>query len=210
MPYSSEVAEAVDGYTARTIVVQSSLQARQVVLSQSEMAALLSSARLIALGVCDCRQEQKRCDGPLEVCISLDEAAQQLIARRGARAVSLAEALDVLRRSHEAGLVHLAFRQGNKAVSQICSCCSCCCWFLNRLKHFDYHDAVAESEFIAAFDQAACDGCSVCIGRCQFGAWSVNQLTSGTAVAFDPASCFGCGLCVSTCPQGAITLAPRG
>jgi ferredoxin len=209
MPYTSEVARAVDGYTARTISVRTSLQARQVVLSQAEMEALLSSAKLVALGICDCRQEQKRCDGPLEVCISLDEAAQQVIARRGARSVSLAEALDALRRSHEAGLVHLAFRQGDEAVSQVCSCCSCCCWFLNQLKHFDYHDAIAESEYIAAFDRAECNGCAECIDRCQFGAWTARKLAGEKAVQFDAASCFGCGLCVSTCPTGAITLAPR-
>ena len=58
MAYSSEVARAVDGYTARTISVRTSLQARQVILSQPEMEALLSSAKLIALGICDCRQEQ--------------------------------------------------------------------------------------------------------------------------------------------------------
>ena len=209
MADSSEVARAVDGYTARTISVRTSLQARQVILSQPEMEALLSSAKLIALGICDCRQEQKKCDGPLEVCISLDEAAQQVIARGGARSVSLVEALDVLQRSHAAGLVHLALRQGDQAVNQVCSCCSCCCWFLNQLKRFDYHDAIAESEFVAAFHQAQCNGCAVCIERCQFGAWRVNEIAGGTAVAFDAAACFGCGLCVSTCPTGAITLAPR-
>jgi hypothetical protein len=203
MPYSSEVAKAVDGYTARTIPVHAALEARQVVLSAPEMRALLGEAQLIAVGNCECRQKRLNCAAPLDVCLSLNEAAQEMLAHAGSRRVSLEEALDVLRRSHEAGLVHLAFRQGDRQVSVVCSCCSCCCWFLDALKRFSYHDAIAESGFVAAFDAELCNDCGRCVERCQFAAWSTAP------IAYDAGRCFGCGVCVSTCPTGAITFVAR-
>lgn len=207
----SEVVEAVDHYTARTIPVHVSIDAKQTVLSEPEMKTLLSQASQIALGPCDCRSKQKNCDAPVEACLSVNQwAAEEMLAHAGWRIVTLAEALDVLRRSHEAGLVHLAYRQRDQEISQVCSCCSCCCWFLNALKRFDYHDAIAESAYVAAYDPTLCSGCGVCVGRCQFDAWTEDhQTASGNGVAFAPTRCFGCGLCVSTCPTGAISFIER-
>jgi len=203
MPYTTEVAKAVDGYTARTIPVHASLEARQVVLSAPEMRALLGDAQLIAVGNCECRRKRHNCAAPLDVCLSLNEAAQEMLAHGGSRPISLEEALDVLRCSHEAGLVHLAYRQGDGQVSAVCSCCSCCCWFLDALKRFNYRDAIAESGFVAAFDSELCNDCGRCAERCQFAAWSAAP------VALDAGRCLGCGLCVSTCPTGAISFVAR-
>jgi electron transport complex protein RnfB len=201
-----EVAEAVDSYAARTVPVHVSVQATQVVLSQPEMQALLAGAQCICLTDCECRFEQRKCDAPVDVCLSLNESARKLIAEGRARPISLSEALDRLRRSHRAGLVHLAYRrEESEATEEVCSCCSCCCWFLNALKRFDYHDALAESAYVAAFDAASCDGCGVCLQRCHFQAW---ERVIG-AVHFHPGRCFGCGLCVSTCPVGAISFVKR-
>lgn len=203
-----EVAQAVDRYTAETIPVHASLRVKETVFSQPEVERLLAESRLVALGVCGCRKEKKKCAGPLDVCITLNEAAEEAIARGTARAVRLPQALSALHRSHEAGLVHLAYRQGDEGVSVLCSCCSCCCWFLNALKRFDYHDAIAESAFVARFDEAQCAGCRTCVNRCPFGAWEGSK-THSEKVSFSAARCFGCGLCASTCPTGAISLVGR-
>jgi ferredoxin len=201
-----EVAEAVDHYTGRAIPVHVAVQATQVVLSQPEMEALLANAECIALADCECRLEEHKCDAPLDTCLILDESARQDIAKGRARPVTLPEALETLCRSHQAGLVHLAYRrQDSNATELVCSCCSCCCWFLNQLKRFDYHDALAESAFVAAFDPALCDDCGVCLERCQFQAWDRVD----AKVHLRPSHCFGCGLCVSTCPTDAVSLVER-
>ena len=206
MPYTAEVAEAVDHYRARTIAVHVSVEARQVVLSQPEMEKLLRGAQCLALSDCECRAEQHKCEAPLETCISLDETAQRRMEQRGARMISLQEALEVLERSHRAGLVHLAYRHdGSERVEAVCSCCSCCCFFLRALKGFEYHDALAESAFVATLDADQCNGCQACVQRCQFGAWEATA----EGVQFQQPRCFGCGLCVSACPTGAIDLVPR-
>ena len=202
----AEVSEAVDHYTARTIPVYVELHARETVLSEPEMEALLREARVLGLGPCGCREKHRNCDAPLEVCISVNGCAEETIERGRARAVTLEEALEALRRSHEAGLVHLAYRQRDEDVSLVCSCCSCCCFFLTALKRFDYHDAVIESAYVASYDPIRCSRCGACIGRCPFEAWT---RTSDEKIAFDPSRCFGCGLCVSACPTGAISFVER-
>ena len=207
---SEEVARAVDHYTARTIPVHVSLVAKEAVLSQPEAEKLLAESRTIGLGQCGCREKQGRCDAPRDVCITLNAEAEEAIARGTARAVGLTEALDALRRSHEAGLVHLAYRHGDGDgdVGVFCSCCTCCCWFLSALREFDYHDAIAESAFVVRFDEEKCVGCGACVERCPFAAWAADAASS-KGMSFSPNRCFGCGLCVGRCPTGALALVPR-
>ena len=109
---------AVDHYTARTIPVHVSIDAKQTVLSEPEMEALLVQASQIALGPCECRVKRGNCDALVEMCLSVNQwAAEEMLAHTGWRIVTLSEALDVLRRSHEAGLVHLAYRQRDQGIS---------------------------------------------------------------------------------------------
>jgi Pyruvate/2-oxoacid:ferredoxin oxidoreductase delta subunit len=197
--------EGVDGYVARTIPVRASVEPREVVLSQPEMEELLAGARRIAVTSCACRGERKACDRPLDVCLLLDDAADEDVEKGKARPIELPEALEILRRTHDAGLVHLAYRFREDPVRIVCSCCSCCCWFLIRLRERGYHAGVVESALVARFDPSRCSGCGRCAERCPFKAWSSEA--GGTA--FDATRCFGCGLCVSTCPSGAIRLETR-
>jgi ferredoxin len=199
------VAEAVDHYTATTIPVRVEVDMKQVVLNLDEAERLLRAAESIALGPCGCRTEKGNCDGPVDVCLTLDEESDRVW--EGFRHVSAEEALDALRTSHEAGLVHLAYRKPGQESTILCSCCSCCCWFLNALKHFDYHDAVVESSHVAEQDDRLCVGCGACVERCPFGAWTPAR--NGDRPSLNREKCFGCGLCVSGCTPGAISFVPR-
>ena len=192
---------------ALTIPVNVTIEAAEVVLAQPEMEELLQGAELIAVGDCYCREAAGNCDRPLEVCLALNDEAQDNIDRNRWRAIGVAEALDILERTHRAGLVHHAFRRSNGSVNLICSCCSCCCEFLGSLTHLTYHDALTESAYVAAYNSDACIQCGVCIRRCPFGAFS--RESEQELVAFNADRCFGCGLCASTCPSRAITFVAR-
>jgi len=214
MSYTREdVLEATRNLTGKTIPVHIEIQSKQVVLSQPEMRELLDAAECIAVGNCACREEEARCENPLEVCIALDNEARGKIADQGWRRVSLEAAMDLLEETHALGLVHMAYRRTfaeeltPREISFVCSCCSCCCWPLNGLRRFDYHDAITESAYVAAYDESKCVGCSLCVGRCPFGAFT--QGSDGEKVSFVEAKCFGCGLCVSSCPASAIALVRR-
>ena len=208
MSYTREdVLEATHGFTGVTIPVHVAIEAKQVVLAQPEMRDLLEAADVIAVGDCLCRKEEGNCDNPLDVCLALDDAATERIRDRSWRAISVDDALVILEKTYELGLVHLAYRRWDGEVNLVCSCCSCCCWPLNGLKRFDYRDGITESAFVVRFDGTKCVGCGTCVERCTFGAFKLSDEV-GTAV-FDSDRCFGCGLCVGTCPSGALHLEPR-
>lgn len=203
----SEAINAVKGYTATTVPVHVGIAVDQVVLNLQEAEALLRKAGSIALGPCECRTDsRKHCDAPVDVCLTLDGASEVATeSRAGFRTITVAEALAVLRLSHDAGLVHLAYRKPGMQATLFCSCCSCCCWFLGTLSRFDYHDAIVVSSHVTEHLLERCGGCGACVTRCPFGAWTRDS----ELPALLPGRCFGCGLCVSTCPAGAIAFVPR-
>jgi electron transport complex protein RnfB len=204
---SSEV--KTSEYIGQTIPVHVTLSAREIVLAQPEMRALLENASLIAVGECGCRKEKgaDACGRPLEVCLAVDDEARKEIATDGWREIALDDALAVLERSHRAGLVHLAYRKGDKDVTLVCSCCPCCCSHFLAVKGRDDHEAITEAAFVARLDTDACIGCGTCAERCAFGAFTWPA--DGERPEFRSTRCFGCGLCVSTCPSDAIAFVRR-
>ena len=198
--------EYVERMTAVTVPVNISIHGQQTILDLSTIENLLRDAEVIALEDCGCRAKRHKCSAPLDVCISLDDKAREIM-KQGARRISLAQALVVLQRSHRAGLVHMAFTfEGKEKPEVVCSCCSCCCHSLSALIRFGMPDAVVASTYIAQQSCDTCNNCGTCVERCQFKA---RQLDSENTLVFNPAKCFGCGLCLSTCPTKSITLVKR-
>lgn len=194
--------------TAVTIPVNIAIKAKHRVLDLERVERLLRDASLIALQDCGCRSLRRNCAAPLDVCISLNADAEQALknGRYRPRKVTLEEALDALRRSHEAGLVHMAYTfEGSEGPNLICSCCSCCCHTLSGLIRFGLARHILTSDRIAETDYASCINCGKCIERCQFEA---RRMIDGRMI-YDSGRCFGCGLCVSTCPSDAIKLVKR-
>jgi Pyruvate/2-oxoacid:ferredoxin oxidoreductase delta subunit len=192
--------------TAVTIPVNLHIEDEQRILDLREMRRILGEAKLIAVSNCSCREKVRGCDAPLDVCFSIDERAEEFVKEGIARKINLKDALDALRRSHEAGLVHMTLTYGGREKAEvICSCCSCCCHSLSALIRFGMPDAVIVSKYVATFNSETCINCGKCVVRCQFRArWMVNG-----KVKYDKTRCFGCGLCVSTCPTGSTSLVPR-
>jgi Pyruvate/2-oxoacid:ferredoxin oxidoreductase delta subunit len=191
-----------------TIPVNVEVKADHRVLDLSEVEGYLKRAKRIGLQDCGCRIDKGNCDAPRDVCIFIDPSDDYFSknARYRPRECTLGEALDALRRSHEAGLVHMAYTmKGDDRATVICSCCPCCCHTLGGLLRFGIATKVLTSRFVAEEDYEKCLSCGRCVDRCVFGA---RSLESGELV-FDSSQCFGCGLCVSTCPADAITLKHR-
>lgn len=194
--------------TAVTIPVNVAIKGEHKVLDLSKVMSLLKDADLIAISDCGCRRDRKNCDAPVDVCISLDEEAKAMLKDRryNSRIATLQEAIDALRRSHEAGLVHMAYvMKGDDQPTVICSCCSCCCHTLSGLIRFGIAKHIVTADLISETDFTLCANCGACIERCQFGA---RKMIDGR-LTYNSEQCFGCGLCVSTCPQGAIKLGER-
>jgi len=190
---------------AVTIPVNISIQGQQQVLDTSAAEKILKSAKLITVEDCGCRIRVKKCNAPLDVCLSINGEAQDAL-KRGAKPISVQKALKVLERSHKAGLVHLAYIfEGEEKSEIICSCCSCCCHSMSALVRFGIPDHVVASEYVSLQNEETCKNCGTCVERCQFNARTlVND-----KLHFTKEKCFGCGLCVSTCPTSSISLVKR-
>jgi ferredoxin len=194
---------------AVTVPVNVKIEAEHVVLNLEKASKILSNARTISVLDCYCRVKYGHCHAPVDVCIDLNETAERNIRNGIAREIDLDEALDVLRKAHEAGLVPLALSQGEfyepGVINSICSCCSCCCTLLSRIVRFGLASHILTSQTTSVTDASVCNGCGACIDRCQFGA---REMIDGS-LSFNPDLCFGCGLCVSTCPTNAINLVDK-
>jgi len=202
----AEVRSYADDLTAVTIPVNVRIEGRQKVLSFPQVEKILRNAEVITLADCLCRVRVKGCDRPIDVCLYLDAEGREMIENRSAKRVTLKQALDVLRRTNEAGLVHMSFtNKGEKDPIYICGCCACCCHSFAAIQRFGFSDAIISAEMIAAQDDELCDDCGVCVERCQFRA----RMMDGDRLVFERGRCSGCGLCVTSCPSDAISLVRR-
>ncbi len=166
--------------------------------------ALIEGAKSWSVRDCVCKKEKsllgKRCDKPMEVCLAFAPVEHAFDNDKVSRPISKAEAYEILRKSEEAGLVHMTsnFKSGH---FYICNCCKCCCGPLSKYISIS-KNAAAKSNYIAVVDNERCISCGICVDRCQAAAIEMKDC----AVIKD---CIGCGLCVSTCPEEAIRLEKR-
>lgn len=191
---------------AVTIPVNVEIEGDHMVLNLDKVKEILGKADILSLMDCACRTIYGNCDAPLNVCLDMNEVAESHIGIGWAREITLDEAIEVLKKSHEAGLVHMAYGHGEHfepgEVNSVCSCCSCCCGVLSGVLRFGLAPHLLKGHATEETDSSTCVKCGVCVDRCQFGA---RQIVNGE-LKINSNLCFGCGLCVSTCPTKAITL----
>ena len=164
---------------------------------------IIAAQSKIVVSDCICRKENrmvgKGCDAPMEVCLSFGGGAYFYEENGLGRPIDRDEALEILAKGREAGLV---LQPGNsKKPVNICMCCGCCCQVLKNMKTLAKPALAVHSNYLAAVKEDACIGCEDCVDRCHMDAITVD----GTAIV-DPDRCIGCGVCISGCPSEAVTL----
>jgi Pyruvate/2-oxoacid:ferredoxin oxidoreductase delta subunit len=190
----------------RIIPVEQSIDAgSHQILDIDSANKIIEKATKLAVTRCACRVIARKCDKPLEVCIQVDNAAKYAIDRGSGREITRDEALQLLRKSEEMGLVHVTMNRTHTGHF-ICNCCSCCCLAL-PLVISEGLNLLDPSRFQAEIDMELCSGCETCLDRCVFLAIESVELDDGKKVMrVIPERCMGCGVCQITCPEEAITL----
>lgn len=202
-----ELEEYISTMKAVTVPVDIRISGQHRVLDLDEVEQILTKANTISLGDCGCRKRVQKCNNPLDVCVGLDRKAEKMIQSGQAQEISLKSALEALERSHDAGLVHIAYTsKDGERPEYVCSCCSCCCHSMSAIVRFGLPDAVVYSKYVAVQEPKTCINCGTCVDRCQFGA----RVRENGKVTFNQAQCFGCCVCISTCSTGSISLTKRG
>ena len=129
--------------TATTIPVNIKITGQQRILDMSELENIIRNAKVLSQDVCTCREKYGKCIEPLDGCIGIDDDAIDSIENHDGKRITVDEALAALKRTYDAGLVHLAYVfEGKDKVERICSCCSCCCHSLSAAVRFGYSDHV--------------------------------------------------------------------
>jgi ferredoxin len=188
----------------RTIPIGESLDPEFEIMDYESAEALIRAQTKFSLAPCICRQEKailgEACDKPLESCMSFGSGADFYVRNGMGRYITQAEALEVLKLAEESGLV---LQPGAARESSfICTCCGCCCGVLTNLKRYAKPAEIALTSFIAVHNEERCDGCELCIERCQMEA----VLPYDGLVRIDGDRCIGCGLCVTSCLHSALSL----
>ncbi|HWQ47178.1 MAG TPA: 4Fe-4S binding protein [Longilinea sp.] len=171
-------------------------QARSLILDHPE--------HIVAMD-CPCRMRYAEPCLPLGVCIVIGEPFASFTLEhhpQHSRAITSAEAVEILEAEEARGHVHHAFFK--EATLQrfytICNCCACHCAAIQA--HKNGTPMLASSGYVAHVDAAKCSGCGQCVKFCQF-----NAPTLVDGVSFiDPDVCMGCGVCASHCKRNAIDL----
>jgi len=192
----------------RTIPVNKSIGVSWKVAPYEDAREIVKSKDRLAVADCICRVQQglleQYCDKPLEVCLLAGSHAEYYVGRGMGRWIKHEEALEILDKCEEAGLVPQPFNAVNPGG--MCNCCGDCCGMLRTLKKHPRPAEMVVANHFARVDEDLCVGCEVCLDRCQMDAIAMGD--EGTAqVNLD--RCIGCGLCVTTCDTEAMTLEPK-
>jgi H+/Na+-translocating ferredoxin:NAD+ oxidoreductase subunit B len=194
----------------RYIPVGESLKAdRQSVFPSHMMERVIQNANLIAVGHCPCRVGYnllgKGCDHPTEVCMKYDEMARYVIDHGLAREINKEEALQLVKKSEEAGLVHFVDNCEGE-IKHNCNCCGCACWNVGSIRRRKIpRDNLMATYFMRSTDEEACTGCGACVDICPVDCLELKD----DLPVVDEEWCIGCGVCATVCPTEAVYLEPR-
>jgi electron transport complex protein RnfB len=193
---------------ARVITVEQEIPRGVEVYPYDLVSHYIENAKHFAVSICYCRHHGelvgRPCDKPKDVCMSFGPGAKFVIDRGFGRSISKEEAMKLLKRSEEAGLVHCS-NNTSKYIDFICNCCTCHCGVLQSVKNAASPSMAATSSFIASIKEEDCSGCGDCVEMCPMDALVMD----GDVATIDLKRCIGCGLCVSVCPTESLSLEMR-
>lgn len=193
----------------RTIPITKSITPQHMASTFDEVTALMQQAKPpFAIFECICRK-QKEIEGTSckvtqrkETCMAVGDMAQSALRLGRGKEVTREEAIQILEQNQKEGLV---LQPSNSQTAEFfCSCCGCCCGTLNMHKQLPIPVDFWASNFYAAVDAEACNGCGNCEKRCQVAAVCLSTKSERAEVNLN--RCIGCGNCVPVCPQKAIAL----
>ena len=190
----------------RVVPVEKSVTPSLNIANFEDISAILNSMEGPFVSVnCVCRQGMELIDKPckntsrMDVCMGIGDFAQMYIDEGWGKEISRDEALEILKKNQEEGMI---IQPGNAQKPDFfCSCCTCCCEGLQGIKMLPNPADFVTTNYFAEVDPELCDACETCLETCQMDAITMN----GTS-AVNKQRCIGCGNCVAKCPSEALSL----
>lgn len=190
----------------RVIPISQSINADMKVMAYEEAEKIIQAQSKILVAPCICRTEHNimgnGCGRMVESCLVFGGGAYFYEERGIGRTITSDEAIDILHRGVEQGLV---LQPGNsKKPLNICMCCSCCCQILSNIKKSDSPAALVNSSYFSEVDEETCTSCGLCAEKCPMDAISMEDTAT-----VDIKRCIGCGVCTTACEFESISLRPK-
>lgn len=196
--------------TTRVIPVDEKIQNDNVIHTYHQVATYIEKYHPLAVSTCFCRHEAKLldetddCGNPDEVCMTFGMGAQFIIDRKAGRQITKEEALAILKKAEEAGLVHASLNR--QEIDFLCNCCACHSMILKPVLAQTKPGEVLNSGFKPVQNRDLCTSCGACVDRCPTKAIIMAD-EDGWTLNLD--RCIGCGVCATGCAFEAIALVER-
>ena len=170
-----------DGYgLMRVIPVESAIEGIPGVTDDERLSHYLDKYDVFSVSPCSCRASRTSLgDGcghlAEDMCVQMGKGAEHYIRTGRARQITREEALEIVKRAEENGLMHdIPNIEGAGESSAICNCCACACFGLRAGLMFGARDAI-RSNFVAEVDEAKCVACAQCVEVCPGNALKLGQ-----------------------------------
>ncbi|NVM46201.1 MAG: 4Fe-4S binding protein [Candidatus Lokiarchaeota archaeon] len=183
----------------------------ETILLTQNVEELIEKFDDISVGHCFCRHHRDLLGNPCkytdlrENCFTFGKSARYVAEQGFGRLISKGEALEIMKKSEDDGLVHKAFHPHSditKTETSICNCCKDCCGTLEWWR-MGIVALINSTNYLSQVDPDLCVGCGTCVEKCPVDAIELNDSEKAEVNA---ECCIGCGVCAHFCPENAISL----
>ncbi len=175
-----------DGYgLMRVIPVESALEGIPGVNEFERISHYLDKYDRFSVSPCSCRASRTSIgDGcghlDEDMCIQMGKGAEHYIRSGRAKEITRKQALEIIKRAEENGLMHdmVNIEEPGESAA-ICNCCACACFGLRVGLMYGARDAI-RSNYVAEVDEAKCVACGQCVETCPGNALKLGQKLCST------------------------------
>lgn len=176
----------------RVVPVESAIQDLPGVSDFEKLSYYLNKYDRFSVSPCSCRASRSSLgDGcghlAEDMCIQMGKGAEHYIRTGRAREITREEALEIIKRAEDNGLMHdmVNIEEAGESAA-ICNCCACACFGLRVGLMYGARDAI-RSNFVAEIDEAKCVACAQCVEVCPGNALKLGQkLCSSDSLSANP------------------------
>jgi len=191
----------------RTIPIEQAITPDLSIATYDQIRSLIENSNdVIGLMDCICRNAHDMIGDPCKTtslrktCLTFGSAAKIFNEKGVAEFISKGEALNLIKKMEEAGLVPQPSNSQRPFV--ICNCCGCCCETITNQKRFEEPARFFATNYQVEINPEVCNGCETCVNKCPMDALMLTD----EKCEVDLGKCIGCGVCIPSCPNHAITL----
>jgi Pyruvate/2-oxoacid:ferredoxin oxidoreductase delta subunit len=200
---------------SRVVPIEQEIEHKpDAVIPYEDVKMIINKFDTIAVSNCYCRHEKELLGKPCHVtkekqnCLTFGQVAEFNIKYDFGKRISKEEAIKILDKAKEDGLVHKALHVKEDITKEeyaICNCCKCCCGMF-QIYYLGGMPTQTYSSSLAKVSSSDCTMCEVCEEMCPMEAIELND----DSAVVNENKCIGCGVCAHHCPVSAIKMEKTG